>query len=129
MVSKIRKNSGSKTTYENSICRYKRTVLGHLRSDILVHPIWMQGSILGPLLFILYVKDLAVCLESSVANMHADDTAFYYSNRSLSEVKDVLQSDMTNVTEWLNCNKLSLNVTKTVSMIICSHQKKMDRGL
>ena len=45
-----------------------------------------QGSILGSLLFIIYVNDIPVCINSSEANMYADDTAFYYSNTKLSEV-------------------------------------------
>lgn len=81
-----------------------------------------QGSILRPLRFILYVNDLPLCLNSFTSNMCADDTAFYFGDDDVNRVETNLQSDLTKVRDWLNCNKLSLNVAKTTSMVICSWQ-------
>ena len=83
-----------------------------------------QGSILGPLLFILYVNDMPSCFKKCDVNIYADDTAFYYASNDIEHVNQVLQSELTQVFEWLCANKLSLHVGKTNSMLICSKQKR-----
>ena len=83
-----------------------------------------QESILKPLLFIIYVNDLPTCLNSSSVNMFADDTPFYYGSKNMDTLKEKLQDDLVNVCDWLNSNKLSLNIAKTTSIIICSKQKR-----
>ena len=72
-----------------------------------------QGSILGPLLFIIYVNDLALCIENGHVTMYADDTS---SSNGVSTVEDITRNlipDIKNVMDWLNANNLSLNVMKT----------------
>lgn len=56
--------------------------------------------------------------------MYADDTAFYIGNTDIDKVRQCLQVDTHNVHDWLNSNKLSLNISKTTSMVICNHQKR-----
>jgi len=82
-----------------------------------------QGSILGPLLFILYVNDLPGCLMSSKVNMYADDTAFYAMDKDITNVRRALNEDLKNLHNWLCANKLSLHTGKTKSILICNHQK------
>jgi hypothetical protein len=82
-----------------------------------------QGSILGPLLFILYINDLPGCLKKCEANMYADDTAFYIKNKDKNLVSESLNADIINVHSWLCSNKLSLHVGKTNVILICNHQK------
>ena len=83
-----------------------------------------QGSILGPLLFILYMNDLPQCFNLCEVNIYADDTAFYVSGNNVNEINLALQTEMDAVHQWLCANKLSLHVGKTVSMLICSRQKR-----
>lgn len=83
-----------------------------------------QGSILGPLLFILYLNDLPTALTHCQSNMYADDTAFYTSSVSTNVINVNLQSDLASVSTWLNANKLSLHIGKTSCMFVCSRQKR-----
>ena len=79
-----------------------------------------QGSILGPLLFILYIKDMVEYLVESRINLYADDTALYYSANDIENVMNVLSREMMCVGEWLRANKLTLNISKTKFIIFGS---------
>ena len=72
-----------------------------------------QGSILGPLLFLLYVNDL--CKASRVLEpiMFADDTNLFFSHSNIKELFNVMNHELNNIQLWFNANKLSLNVAKT----------------
>ena len=82
-----------------------------------------QGSILGPLLFLLYVNDLPNVVNHVTVSMYADDTALYYVSKDVNEVTNKINIDLENVRKWLSSNKLSLNVDKTELMFIGTHQK------
>ena len=64
----------------------------------------LQGSVLGPLLFRLYVNDFHIC---------TDDTNIFYANRSLSELEVVINNNLKSAASFLMANKLSLNIEKT----------------
>ena len=79
--------------------RFQRTVIGQAtfcnrRISIGVP----QGSILGPLLFSIYINDLPTCLKHTSVTLFADDTALYRST----ELQQILNEDLANVAEWLN---------------------------
>ena len=72
-----------------------------------------QGSILGPLLFLVYINDLPGCLLHTKAHMYADDTTIQASSVSKAALHVKVNNDLTRVRDWFLANKLSSNVTKT----------------
>ena len=80
-----------------------------------------QGSVLGPLLFILYINDLEEYLVDSRIGLYADDTALYCSGKSIVNIMLTLQDEMGIVGHWLRANRLSLNIKKT-KFIILGHR-------
>ena len=77
-----------------------------------------QGSILGLLLFCHYVSDLPSVIQKSRTHLFAHDTSIHCNSHSANEVENSLQHDMAAVCTWMNSNKLKLNHTKTVVMLI-----------
>lgn len=82
-----------------------------------------QGSILGPVLFALYINDLRDVVKHSTLNLFADDTLISVSARSTQEAADKINDDLTNVSKWLKLNKLKLNIEKTKCMVINSRSE------
>ena len=81
-----------------------------------------QGSILGPLFFLLYINDLPKCLNKTKPCLFADDTNRTASGDSIHDVQAALNSDLENLRKWLVANKLGLNVAKTEFILIGSKQ-------
>lgn len=79
-----------------------------------------QGSILGPLLFIIYLNDLAHLISNSKVIFYADDTVLYHSSNQYSTSYNVLQNDLVLIDIWCRKNLLQINVDKTKAMYICS---------
>ena len=83
-----------------------------------------QGSILGPLLFLIYINDLPNCLDTSCAKMFADDTNITVNGCTFAlELEQETNSELNNLYSWLKANKLSLNIAKTEFMVISTRQK------
>src|SRR6218665_2431776 len=72
-----------------------------------------NGSILGPILFLLYLNDLGNVLNKLKLTMFADDTNAFLSHNSLETLYDIMHSELEKIVEWFNINKLSLNPDKT----------------
>ena len=82
-----------------------------------------QGSILGPLLFLLYVNDLATVSNAFWSVLFADDTSLFISGKDPEVMCDAINNDLAKIQEWLYCYKLSLNVLKTHYMIFTLRNK------
>ena len=72
-----------------------------------------QGSILGPLLFILYINDLSHVALSCFIMLFADDSNLFYTGHDLDKLTKSINDELESVLFWLEVNKLSLNVSKT----------------
>ena len=83
-----------------------------------------QGSVLGPLLFLIYMNDLPLCLKASKAILFADDTTLYASSDDIAHLYKTVNHDLENLTDWFRANKLSLNTNKTHYMLF-SHNRQL----
>ena len=72
-----------------------------------------SGSILGPLFFILYVNDLSNVSHKIFSILFEDDTIIFMQGNNLHKLIAELQTELTKVIEWLNINKLTINLSKT----------------
>ena len=73
-----------------------------------------QGSVLGPLLFVLYINDLPNISNSFKPVLFADDTNLIFSDKSITALKTNIQRNLNKLFDWLNINKLSLMLVNLV---------------
>ena len=71
-----------------------------------------QGSLLGPLLFLLFVNDICSCSSKLKFYLFADDTNLLFSHKNLQVLEITMNEELTQVYHWLTSNKLSLNLKK-----------------
>jgi hypothetical protein len=76
----------------------------------------IQGSILGPVLFLLYINDL-FSASSLLSIMFADDTACLAKNRNLNELVNSCNDELTKLASWFRVNRMAVNVSKTKFII------------
>ena len=76
----------------------------------------MQGSCLGPLLFIIFINDIHLLPLYSKIILFADDATIFNSHKSNRYLQYMIEHDLHLMQSWFNANKLSLNIRKTVAM-------------
>jgi len=77
-----------------------------------------QGSVLGPMLFLLYINDMSRSTDKLHYVHFADDTTVFASGSNLENLIDDVNNELRSLTAWLHCNRLSLNLAKTSYMIV-----------
>ena len=88
-----------------------------------------QGSILGPLLFLMYVNDLPGAFNFLNTIMFADDTNLFFEHKDISLLFSKVNRELKNVNEWFISNKLSLNVKKRKFSIFHKASRRDDLPL
>ena len=76
-----------------------------------------RGSILRPLLFLIYINDLATVCTSSFPILFADDTNLFSHGKDIFSLQVTLNQELASKSKWLKVNKLSLNIKKTMYMM------------
>ena len=84
-----------------------------------------HGSVLGPLLFLIYINDLPNISSKLDIFLFADDTNIYYENESFIELEKTVNKELKNLYLWLSVNRLALNIEKTNFLIFHPFNKPL----
>ena len=84
-----------------------------------------QSSVLGPLLFLLYINDIYRSSEILKFHLFADDTSIFYSAKDSQKMEDSINHELKSLAIWLNANILTLNVSKSSFVVFHPPRKKV----
>ena len=88
-----------------------------------------QSSVLGPLLFLIFINDLNTAIKHSETFHFADDTCLLNIKDSVKQINKVVNKNLKFLAQWLNANRISLNVAKTEDVIFRRKKKQLDCDL
>lgn len=104
--------------------RYHKTKVNGVVSEAVKNNIGVpQGSVLGPLLFIIYINDLYKILKKAKLSLFADDTLLWVSGKDYDKIITDINFELSLLYNWLCVNKLKLNSEKTKYMVLGNKQK------
>ena len=85
-----------------------------------------QGSVLGPLLFLLYINDICTTSTKFKFHLFAEDTNLLYADKNLKSLETILNTELVKVSDWPHANKLTLNTKKSNYVNFHPYQKKIN---
>ena len=88
-----------------------------------------QGSILGPLLFLMYINDLPQSLSETTSSLYADDTCIYHQYRDIQKIENVLIKEFSSLCEWFIDIKLSIHSGEDKTKAILFTRNKTEAKL
>ena len=107
--------------------RTQVTQIGHNNSDKVNTLCGVpQGSVLGPLLFLIYINDIYNSSDKLSFYLFADDTNLLYADKTLKSLEAVVNTELAKIYNWLTANKLSLNLKKSNFVIFHQYQKRIN---
>lgn len=111
--------------------RYQYTLYKNSKSELAKIACGVpQGSILGPLLFIIYVNDIVNVSDIAKTILFADDTNIFFDSQNLLSSHKTVSTELTKFSSWFAANKLSLNIEKTNYMVFnASHSFRWDHNI
>ena len=121
MVSMFLQMNGLYPTYPTEYNMFQLMVMNQVLPVLYGVP---QGSVFGPLLFLIYINDLNQAIKFCKVHHFADDTNLLHFNKSVAKLNKLVNQDIKNLTVWLNANKILLNVEKT-EVVVFKHQRKI----
>ena len=110
--------------FESYLTRTQQLIYDGITSDCIpVRSGIGQGTIVGPIIFLLYMNDITAVLPDVHINMYADDCVLYSSANKWTHLRTRLQSSLGNFDTWCKNNNMVLNVSKSKCLIIGSRHK------